>query len=508
MQSNLIEYFENGALKNCPNYVAVLDGEKNYSFHDIAIFSKNLSQIITNNVIENNQLVAVLLPKSTEIIVSDLAILYSGNFYTNLDLKAPKERLEKLLSNLSPKLIITDEAGNSLLKKIDIKIKTLVDISDSMKTDKLYDQNKINEALKTSIDVNPACIINTSGSTGVPKSVVLNHKSTIDFIDWCLDNFDFNNDDVIGSLSPFYFDIYTLELFISLSKGCTISIINENKAAFPVELVKSLNDTKTTFIFWVPTVMVNIANQDILSNFNLNNLRRVFFAGEVFPTKQLNYWRDKLPDTQFVNLYGPIEITVDCTYHILTRKFKDDEPIPIGIPCKNTEILILNENNELVADGEIGELCVRGSSLALGYYNNTEQTQKVFTQNPLNSSFIDKIYRTGDLAYVNDYGEIMFSGRKDFQIKHMGYRIELAEIETAVMSLDIIKNSCVLYNQENKEIVLIYESQEELVASKIRNQLSSKIPKYMMPTKFHRVDIMPRNPNGKIDRQELKNNFL
>ena len=254
--------------------------------------------------------------------------------------------------------------------------------------------------------------------------------------------------------------------------------------------------------------MVNIANQDILSNFNLNNLRRVFFAGEVFPTKQLNYWRDKLPDTQFVNLYGPIEITVDCTYHILTRKFRDDEPIPIGIPCKNTEILILNENNELVADDEIGELCVRGSSLALGYYNNSEQTQKVFTQNPLNSSFIDKIYRTGDLAYVNDYGEIMFSGRKDFQIKHMGYRIELAEIETAVMSLDIIKNSCVLYNQENKEIVLIYESQEELVASKIRNQLSSKIPKYMMPTKFHRIDIMPRNPNGKIDRQELKNNFL
>jgi D-alanine--poly(phosphoribitol) ligase subunit 1 len=235
----------------------------------------------------------------------------------------------------------------------------------------------------------------------------------------------------------------------------------------------------------------------------LEALRKVFFAGEVFPTKHLNYWRRHLPGAFFVNLYGPIEISVDCTYFIVDREFADDEKLPIGFPCRNTDILILNDQNQPVSGEEPGELCVRGSSLALGYWNNPERTAQAFVQNPLNPHYPELIYRTGDLVHRSARGEIMFLGRKDFQIKHLGYRIELGEIEHAVLQVDGVRNCCVVYHQGRKEITLFFESEQNLAPATIREQLAAFLPKYMLPTVFHRLEQLPRNPNGKIDRQNL-----
>jgi len=249
--------------------------------------------------------------------------------------------------------------------------------------------------------------------------------------------------------------------------------------------------------------MINIANLNLLAKFKLDRVTKVFFIGEVFPTKHLNYWRRHLPTAMFVNLYGPIEITVACTYYIVDRDFSDDDKLPVGFPCRNTEILILNEQNQLAKVDEHGEICVRGSSLALGYYNNPERTTKGFVQNPLNLHYPELIYRTGDSGYWNNRGEMMFLGRKDFQIKHMGYRIELGEIEHAVLQVDGIRNCCVVYNQNKKEIALFYESDNELTPGFIREKLSPLVPKYMLPSVFNWMQQMPRNPNGKIDRAKL-----
>ena len=218
-------------------------------------------------------------------------------------------------------------------------------------------------------------------------------------------------------------------------------------------------------------------------------------------------WRQQLPTTQFVNLYGPIEITVDCTFFILDREFADSAPIPIGSPCANSDVFILTEEDKRSRPGEIGELCVRGSSLALGYYNNPEQTAKSFVQNPLNSSYPEIIYRTGDLVHTNEFGEIMFDGRKDFQIKHQGYRIELAEIENAVQALPEIGNACVLYQMEKKAIILVFETKSEISSKQLRTKLQARLPKYMLPTVFVEVVEMPRNANGKIDRKQLNDQF-
>ena len=203
-------------------------------------------------------------------------------------------------------------------------------------------------------------------------------------------------------------------------------------------------------------------------------------------------------------MYGPIEITVDCTYFVLDREFADDEGLPIGFPCRNTDILILNEENRPCAVEGRGELCVRGSSLALGYWNDPEKTAKAFVQNPLNTSYPELIYRTGDQVYRNRRGEIMFVGRLDFQIKHLGYRIELPEIEYQVLAIEQIANACVLYNKGKKEITLFYETRDgELSPAAIRQKLSQIFPKYMLPTAFHQMKELPRNPNGKIDRNGL-----
>jgi amino acid adenylation domain-containing protein len=508
MKINLLNYFDEGALSNSPRSIAVKDLNRDITFKDLEHYSKNLSFQIKKYLQSTRQPIAVFMPKCAEVIISNLAILYSGNFYTNFDFLSPIERLKVLIQSISPRLIISNQEGIKKLKELDIFDENLIiNVEDSLSGKILYDYDSISKNVLKQIDTDPACVISTSGSTGTPKSVVLSHRNIIDFIDWCSETFVFENLDVIGSLSPFHFDIYILELYISLSKGCTIHLIPQKESAFPADLVNFLASNKVTFIFWVPTIMVNISNLNILDSIKLSSLKKIFFAGEVFPTKHLNYWRNKVPDALFVNLYGPIEIAVDCTYFIVNRIFKDNESVPIGQPCKNTDILILNSNNQIAEDGEQGELCVRGSSLALGYFNNQEQTDKVFVQNPLNSSYPERIYRTGDLVYTNEHGEIIFIGRKDFQIKHMGYRIELSEIEIAAQALRDIKNACILYNSVSKQIIMIYESDNHLTDIDIRLKLSQNLPKYMLPTKIRRVELIPRNSNGKIDRQKLLSEF-
>lgn len=282
--------------------------------------------------------------------------------------------------------------------------------------------------------------------------------------------------------------------------GATLNIIPEGNFAFPAKLIDYLNEYKITFVFWVPFVLVTVANFKLLDKKTPQYLRDVFFAGEVMPNKQLNYWRSHLPNCRYVNLYGPTEITVDCTYYIVDREFKDDDPLPIGIPCRNTDILILKDRQSKCENGEIGEICVRGSSLANGYYNNPEKTSEAFIQNPLNHAYPELIYCTSDLGYFNEYGEVMFMGRADSQIKHKGYRIELGEIENAIAGSKLVEACCIVYNRDKQRITLIYSNDKTLSSADIRKELYEKLPAYMLPSALIQEVEMKRNSNGKIDR--------
>jgi amino acid adenylation domain-containing protein len=503
MQINVVDYFEKGTLLKCKEKVAIKDQNGEYTFAQIERFAKNCAALLLKRSDLIKQPVPVFLPKSAEAIIANTGILYTGNCYSNLDIKSPPERLKRMLENLNPEVVITSAAHAPMLRSLGIAEGKFLLVEQAMVTKILYDNAKLLKRLDLVIDTDPLYIIYTSGSTGVPKGVVIPHRGVIDYIDWAKNCYQILEHEVIGNQAPFFFDNSTLDIYLCFASGAKLVLIPEDLFAYPLKLIQYLCREGVTTIFWVPSVLTSVSNFKILDTTALPPLEKILFAGEVMPTRTLTYWRQKYPQAVFSNLYGPTEITVDCTYYIVDRDFKDDEPLPIGFPCRNTNILILNDQNQPVKADEPGELCVRGSSLAMGYWNNQVATAKAFTQNPTNPHYPELIYRTGDLVHRNSRGEIMFIGRKDFQIKHLGYRIELGEIEHAVLQVDGIRNCCVVYNQDKREIVLFHESNQDLSPAIIRKSLSKRLAKYMLPTVFHQLDKMPLNGSGKIDRQKL-----
>lgn len=503
MIKNLIQEFDH-RYKAYADRVAVIDQGKEITFRQLAAKSIRLAAFLIEELQEQRNIpVAVFLPKCELAVVADMAIAYSSNAFMNLDIKLPEERIHNILLRVNPAIILSRKEYEPILSGLGTKVIYLDELEiPSQFSEVVHDL--VMKRLEKQIDTDPFCIINTSGSTGTPKGVILNHRSFFDFYNWATETFHFSGNEIIGSLSPLVFDIYDFELCLLLLSGSRMVLLDAGLAVFPVRLLQTVAKYEVNFIFWVPTIMVNIANMDLLSKIDISCLKTIWFAGEVFPTKQFNYWRRHLSKATFANLYGPIEITLDCIYYIADHELSDDEPLPIGQPCNNTDILILNDKDERCAVGEVGEICVRGTSLAMGYYNNKEKTTAAFVQNPLNHSYPELIYRTGDLGYWNECGMIMFKGRKDSLIKHMGYRIELGEIEhIAVNTLKIVSNCCVVYNYSKKAITMIYENPEQVNALQIKKMLATQMPRYMVPTAFIEMDLLPRNTNGKIDRLKL-----
>lgn len=496
MQKSVIEYLSQ-TVERFPSKLAIRDAEIVLTFEELWRSAKKLSSTLINASIGQNNPIGVYIPKGCKMIEAFAGINMSGNFYVPLDTKSPISRIQSIINTLEAKLLITDRVHKEEVSNICGA--TLVVIEEVVESDINTDNSLI--MLDKQIDTDPAYCIFTSGSTGTPKGVVISHRGIIDYIDWAINTFHIDSTSVIGNQAPFYFDNSTLDIYLTYATGAILDIIPEVNFSFPAKLIDYMNEHKITFIFWVPFALVNVANFDIFKDKKPETLRDVFFAGEVMPNKHLNYWRKHLPDCRYVNLYGPTEITVDCTYYIVNREFADSDPLPIGIPCRNSDVLILVDRKRIAMPGEQGELCVRGSSLALGYYNNPEKTVAAFIQNPLHNYYPEIIYCTGDIVYKNELGEIMYVGRKDSQIKHNGYRIELGEIETAALASQMIENCCVVYDFMRKKIVLIYQAKEEPNMIEFRKVILTKVPKYMLPSEYHRVDEIKQNSSGKIDRK-------
>lgn len=500
MHNNLAKVFDNTA-KKYADKICITDNDATITFSSLRTESRKIATYILQelNGVKNIP-IAVFLPKGKEVYEVDLACMYSGNIFMNLDVKTPLTRIHNIIELIQPQLIVTNNQNMDKILEVVKGIQT-VSVDWLLEQEIVVDEDRLTLRQAEMIDTDPLCIINTSGSTGTPKGVVLNHKSFFDFLDWSIEKFSFDGSEIIGALSPVVFDIYEYELCLMIQLGSSIVLLDNSLAVFPAKLLDYMKQQNVNFIFWVPSIMVNIANMKLLEKISLDSLKCVWFAGEVFPTKQFNYWKRQLPDTVFANLYGPIEITLDCTYYIVNREFEDSEPLPIGHACENTDILILNDDDKECLVNEVGELCVRGTSLAMGYYNNPEKTANSFVQNPLNSHYPELIYRTGDLAYRNSKDEIIFKGRKDSLIKHMGYRIELGEIEHVLIdTLGIVKYACAVYQYEKKAITLFYEKENDIQEIDIRKALANVFPRYMIPTVYYCLDELPRNTNGKIDR--------
>ncbi len=515
MKANVTYWLDETAAR-FPDKTAYADEKKEITFKELRTQARAIACELTERGLFKKP-VAVFLEKGVEVLVSFMGAAYSCNFYSPIDVDMPGSRVNKILEVLEPAVVITTGALREVFSAYDYKgafllLEDVLSQEASLtaegeggfaKPELSAREAALEAARKRGIDTDLLYVLFTSGSTGVPKGVTINHRAVIDYIDWVTETFEITEKDSFGNQAPFYFDNSILDIYSTLKTGATTYIIPKTLFAQPVPLLEYLKEKKINTIFWVPSALIVVAKLKAFKNVDLSNtLRRVLFCGEVMPNKQLNVWRKFLPEVQYANLYGPTEITDACTYYIVNREFSDEEPLPIGYPMANTDILVLNEKNELVTGEEPGELCVRGTSLSMGYYRNPEKTKEAFVQNPLNQAAPELIYRTGDIVKYNERGEIIYLSRKDFQIKHMGHRIELGEIETAVSSLSEISLNCCLYDEKRQKIVLFIE--EELDKARINEKISHLVPEYMLPNKVIRVEKMPINANGKIDRVKLK----
>ncbi len=499
MQKSVIEYLVTTAAKY-PKKTAVQDSTGSITFTELLRSAFVIADEIKAKGLWKSP-IGVYISKGCLMVQAFAGINLSGNFYIPLDTKSPNDRILSILNVLESEVIITDKAHEQQLKEICDR--QVIVIEEVLGHEPQQDA-QAEQYLLGQIDTDPVYAIFTSGSTGTPKGVVIAHRGVVDYIDWAVSTFSVTSEAVIGNQAPFYFDNSTLDIYLMYATGATLDIIPEMHFSFPAKLVDYMNEHQISFVFWVPFALINVANFDIFKDKKPQYLKDVLFAGEVMPNKHLNYWRKYLPSCRYANLYGPTEITVDCTFYEVDRAFTDDEPLPIGIACRNSGVLILVNQEREAAINEEGELCVRGSSLALGYYNDWEKTRNAFIQNPLNKHYPEIIYCTGDIVYCNEQGEIIYVGRKDSQIKHNGYRIELGEIENAVLASKMVDNCCAVYDFTNKKIVLYYQAQEELDQRAFRKEVANKIPRYMIPSAYYREETLKQNGSGKIDRSYYK----
>lgn len=449
------------------------------------------------NNIKNNPII-IYIDKTVNCLSSMFGVVYSGNFYVIIDTLMPTDRINLIINTLNAKIMLTDKKNYD--KAVNINSNLKIYVFENMLND--IKQKELDEIRNSMIDTDPLYVLFTSGSTGNPKGTVITHKSVIAYGNWYKETFDINENTTFGSQTPFYFSMSVSDIYSTIMSGASFYIIPKMLFSFPVKLIEFLNDKKINTIYWVPSALSIVANLKTFDTIKPLYLEKVLFAGEVMPVKQLNIWINALPNVLFANLFGPTELTDICTYYIVDRHFDDCETLPIGKACDNCGIMIIKDDNTEAKGNEEGELCVRGSFLASGYYNNEEKTKSVFVQNPLNNSYKELIYKTGDIVKYNENKELIYLSRKDFQIKHMGYRIELGEIETNINSQEGII-SCACIYRDNK-IVLFYQS-DKLTKEDILKFAKNKLPQYMCPNKIIKLNKMPYNANGKIDRNLLKN---
>ena len=491
---NILSYIEQAAEK-FPNRIAVSDETAEYSYCALLQQAKKIGCRL-GHLHKTNQPMAVLMDKTPECAAAFLGVAYSGNFYVVLDSLMPADRINRIFETLHPAAVVTDRLHMEQAEKLHFNGE-MVEWEEAIREP--VSEEFLSSVRSRMTETDPLYALYTSGSTGQPKGTVVTHRAVIAYSQWVIDTFGIDETTVFGSQTPFYFSMSVTDLYSALRTGGRLQIIPKKLFSFPLMLMEYLNRYEINTIYWVPSALCIVANWDTFSYAVPKHLKKVLFAGESMPNKQLNYWRKHLPDLFYANLFGPTETTDICTYYVVDRVFSDEESLPIGRACDNCRVFLLDENGR---ESNRGELFVKGPFLAAGYYNDPERTRAAFLQNPLNSAYPETVYRTGDLAAYNERGELIYLGRKDYQIKHMGYRIELGEIESNVSAAEGVSACVCAYDETADRIVLLYQGGAEEAA--LMEYLRGKLPDYMIPGKLIRLKAMPYNANGKIDRAGLK----
>ena len=473
---NIVEFL----LNNTSSNLFCKDDKTEYTYLQAKQIAQKIACFFAQKNIRHEPIM-LKAERDCNSLVTILGILLSNNYYVPVNPAYSQEKLDSIISSSKIKYFVSFDDNNcgDLIKfNYEEIVQTQINqqVLDNLIAD--FDEN------------NDMYTIYTSGSTGKPKGVQKTQKNMIAFVNNFLQTFNFDCDLKIANQAPLFFDASMKDVYLALATGGSICFPDKSMFAMTTKLVEYLNQNQINFISWVPSALAIIARLNTFKYVMPQFLKYVFFVGEVFPSKYLNMWIDWLPNVKYVNLYGSTEIAGVCLYKVIDGVCPEDKAIPLGRPLKNNKVYLVD-----------GEICVESDQIAIGYVNDEEKNLQVFTYNG-----DTKVLKTGDFAYINQDGDIVFSTRKDFQIKHMGYRIELQEIEISIMSLDYISSCAVLFDGDCDKIVAFISLNKNIQddLKTIINDLKAKLPPYMVPNKIKIMQELPLNYNGKIDRTKLK----
>ena len=496
MTTNVLRLLERSTAK-FPDKTAVTENDRHLTYKELTETSRRIGSALTKYVTVGSP-VGIYMEKGIDALCSFFGTVYAGGFYTMLNTELPDSRLSQICEVLKAETVITSDDLRSKAAELfpGARILTVSSLS-------AHEANEaaLEKIQSRMIDTDPLYVNFTSGSTGVPKGIAVCHRSVIDFISCFTELFGISEKDVIANQAPFDFDVSVKDIYSAIAVGAELVIVPRQLFSMPAKLIDYICENKVTTMIWAVSALCLISTFHGLDYKTPETVNKILFSGEVMPHKHLLQWQKHLPDAMYVNLYGPTEITCNCTYHILEKDRDYSQGIPIGIPFPNEDVFLLADGKELVTEqGKIGIITVRGTALALGYYRLPEKNSECFIQNPLNKNYPETVYLTGDLGYYNENCEMIFCGRADYQIKYMGHRIELEEIERAMAAIEGVERCFCDFDEKKQRLKGYYIG--TIDKNELHAAMKASLPVFMVPGYIRKIDRLVLNKNGKIDRKK------
>lgn len=502
--ASLIQHHFDAAAVAAPKNIACIFNDEQVTYADLRNEANSLALSLKKNGVQQGDRVCFCLYKSINSIRAILGILKADAAYVPLDVFSPQERLKKIIKDADPRVVLCDGETFDFVKEF---VEDSVKIMPILKN---HDTKPVANPDYKNFTSDLAYIFYTSGSTGTPKGVMITHKNLIGCADWAVNEFGITAADILSSHPPFHFDLSTLDIYAAFRARAALAIVPDKLSVFPGALLDYIEKNKMTIWNSVPSLLSYLAKSGVLAPERMPSVKKIFFNGEVFPAKYLAQWMEIFPQKEFVNMYGPTEATVQCSFYRVKNIPVDfSKPVPIGKSCANAEIFAVTDQGKIARSGEEGELYIGGSGVGLGYWRNSEKTKAAFMQNPFRQDK-DIVYKTGDLVYLNKDFDYEFLGRIDHQIKRMGYRIELGEIESALYALPYVKEAAVVTDAQDgqTEIIAFIVATDEREAESLSLDLEKIVPKYMLPQRHYVLPNLPKTSTGKIDRVSLKKQYV